>query len=323
MTIPRLLLALSSVCAWAAPVYQVQKIPLPAGDYYGLDGWAINEAGVIAGNAKSSTLPGSVFTGTPSGVQLLLGTPSGIRFDINNSMVVANSNFTTSLLGGLQPLPAGSTVTSVNDSGLAAGGNGGHATIWDSTGSPTTVSTPVGMTNSFIQDINNSGQLAGVGFVSGNPVPFLGTAAGVTVIPLPGLGGTGIARINQMGDVVGASTGGTWLLPQGGALILLPTAASTPTGINNHRQVVGRLGFGGWIWDEASGFRNLNDLLPTGWRLVSAEGINDAGQIVAQALDASNTFWTVRLDPVPEPSTALLMAAGGALIWRIRRRRVR
>lgn len=317
----RFVLLWGLVCAgvFATPLYHVRVIPTPAGPFTGLDGWAINEAGVIAGLTKGTN---AIFTGTPDGSQVLPGTSSGIRFDINSSNVVANGNITTSLLNGILSLGGDAFVSSLNDAGTVAGANSAGAAVWDAFGNPTNVPTPVGMTNSFIQDINNAGQLVGVGLLGGSFVPFFGTAAGVTVIPLPGLGQTGITRINQNGDILGASNGGTWMLPNGGALILLPAAASTPTGLNNHRQAVGRLGgFGGWIWDEVNGLRNLDSLLPAGWRLVSAEGINDAGQIVAQALDSNNNFLTVRLDPAPEPATVMLVAAGLSFAVRLRRRR--
>jgi hypothetical protein len=304
-------LALCAASTFAAALYQVNIIPPPAGPYWGVDGWAINNAGVITGQTKGTA---GIFIGTPAGSTVLPGMPNGMRFEINSGNTVANGNLTTSAANGSILFPAGSSVTSINDAGTAAGSFNSQAAIWDAAGNPSLVPVPAGTTYSVLQDINDAGQVTGLGSVDGLLSFLMGTTSGVVVVPIPGLAFHGYSRINQNGDVLGVNAGGTWLLPNGGALIVLPSGANSPTGLNNHRQAVGRSGFGGWIWDEANGLRNLQDLLPAGWTLVSAEGINDAGQIVAQAINSNQNFLTVRLDPVPEPATTVLVAAGLALV---------
>jgi hypothetical protein len=168
-----------------------------------------------------------------------------------------------------------------------------------------------------------------VGFLGPEQFPFIGTVDSITVIPLPGLPITGPMRINDNGDVLGGSGGPggvqIWMKPAGGAVVFLPSAATSLVGgklLNNHRHVVGHSSAGGgWIWDEANGIRYLNDLIPVGWSVLSAHGINDAGQIVVQGFDPGGKFVTMRLDPVPEPGTWLLSVAG--LAWLIRRRAAR
>jgi hypothetical protein len=79
----------------------------------------------------------------------------------------------------------------------------------------------------------------------------------------------------------------------------------TRPGLNNLGQVVGSIGgfggppppSGGWIWDRIHGTRLLQDLVPTGWTILSVGGINDSGQIVALARDSQGVTNAVILDP--------------------------
>ena len=84
-----------------------------------------------------------------------------------------------------------------------------------------------------------------------------------------------------------------------------------------------------FIYDLAFGQRNLNDLLDpltgAGWELLSAEGINDRGQIAGTGrFDGENRAFllTPVSLPVPEPSAlALLMAGACITVVGARRRR--
>ena len=70
--------------------------------------------------------------------------------------------------------------------------------------------------------------------------------------------------------------------------------------LNNLGQVVGQIvgGTGGWIWDATNGTRLLQALVPPVWTILSADGINDQGQIVARASNSSTGFsGPVILDP--------------------------
>lgn len=197
--------------------------------------------------------------------------------------------------------------------------------------------------------INNLGQVAGIGqnftvqnlppppttclfvFTSGFQI-FLGDVNGIaTVIPVPTgwspetfCCGTADSKmpINDSGQIA------AMVRPTNGAdifRIALSTRSNTfliplPAGVlsvtrpslNNLGQVVGQIdrGTGGWIWDATNGTRLLQALAPPGWTILSADGINDQGQIVARASNSSTGFsGPVILDPevvnTPERPTGL------------------
>lgn len=103
-----------------------------------------------------------------------------------------------------------------------------------------------------------------------------------------------------------------------------PIISDDSMDINNAGVVVGRDSSSGnahaFIWGlNGAGKQNLNDLvlLPTGVFLTSARGINDLGQIVANASNGRAYL----LSPVPEPSTGVLTVAGLVGIGVVRRMR--
>ena len=61
---------------------------------------------------------------------------------------------------------------------------------------------------------------------------------------------------------------------------------------------------------------DLNSLIPfrSGLNLISAQGINDAGQIVCVATDADFNYHVVFLNPVPEPIMGAPFAALGFVL---------
>jgi len=97
--------------------------------------------------------------------------------------------------------------------------------------------------------------------------------------------------INDSGQIVGTSSCGSscthaalWTSTGIQDLGTLPgSSISAANGINNLGQVVGESG-GAFIWSEATGIQDLNDLIPagSGWTLTWAFAINDGGQITGQ-----------------------------------------
>ena len=110
---------------------------------------------------------------------------------------------------------------------------------------------------------------------------------------------------------------------------------STGKGVNIHDHVVGstyRPYEGGALTQIAFVYMNgqmydletLLDATGTGYRLYTATGINDAGQILVDVEYASGKggMFSAVLTPMPEPSTyALILAGIGALGFAARRRK--
>jgi probable HAF family extracellular repeat protein len=104
---------------------------------------------------------------------------------------------------------------------------------------------------------------------------------------------------------------------------------SVANGINNSGRVVGRSFTNGFADDHAflySGvvMQDLNNLIPSGWTLEDATGINDKGQICGYGINSTGQQDVFLLTPTPEPGTLDLLAAGTAgllaCVWRRRNR---
>ena len=88
--------------------------------------------------------------------------------------------------------------------------------------------------------------------------------------------------------------------------------------LDNAGQAVGMSEDRAFVWNEATGIRDLNDLIgPGGWELLLAEDINDLGWIVGQGRNPAGELRAFLL--VPEPASAALLGVG-ALARRRRRR---
>lgn len=183
-------------------------------------------------------------------------------------------------------------------------------------------------------DINYRGDITGSWLVDGEPRAFLYRGGRWTDLgDIGGLNATG-TRVNN--GVTGEATrvdnriaAFVWTEEAGMREIVFPNDAFQVTGrgINSHGDVVGD-GYSDrgpcctFLWSEGV-TASLNDLLEpgSGWSIYQALDINDSGQIAAYGCGAPGCM-VVRLDPVPEPSTYVLMLGGLAcLLWRGRRRR--
>jgi probable HAF family extracellular repeat protein len=178
--------------------------------------------------------------------------------------------------------------------------------------------------------INDLGWVAGA--ADGNAVVFREQGS-LTLLPGSALG------INNAGNVVGTTTvvpGHTtaFVHLDGQMFILGDNVFGLPTlyDINNHNVAVGSGYLDGnlvallWRQDligiEPAGLVDLNTLIAadSGWTLLGARAINDAGQIVGFGT-FNGEFLAYRLDPVPEPSTWGLFALGAGFLWVCRRGR--
>jgi hypothetical protein len=190
---------------------------------------------------------------------------------------------------------------------------------------PTSVSDP--WLDTLARSINNLGQIAGVGRytpVGGNQV-FIGDLTGISPVNVPS-GWSPVlpqfddtardVQINDQGQIVAPVTANdgsgvvrvALLTTNGASLIPAPPgflSVNRPA-LNNAGQVVGYLvGVqGGWIWNPKNGTHLLQDLVPAEWTILSADGINDQGQIVAQARNAMGYAGPVILDPVDTKAPA-------------------
>src|SRR5438094_868341 len=139
-------------------------------------------------------------------------------------------------------------------------------------------------------------------FVGAFAITLLLTASNVfaftfTTIDVPGATGTGAARSNAVGQIVGGYTdasgmGHGFLLDNGTFITIdFPSATGTATlGINAAGQIVGRYHdasfvFHGFLLDKGT-FTTVD---PPGSTFTEAIGINASGQIVGDYTDASGT----------------------------------
>jgi probable HAF family extracellular repeat protein len=98
--------------------------------------------------------------------------------------------------------------------------------------------------------------------------------------------------INDVGQVAGISGGNAFLWQNGvmKSLGQFHQEAPNPTGINLSSVVVGyTLNHGAWVWTGSGKIQGLTDLIPSnsGWSLLAAKGINDAGTIVGSGIPHS------------------------------------
>lgn len=202
----------------------------------------------------------------------------------------------------LAPLAGSGVAHAVNEAGAIAGwvaDPGVTAVLW-SNGSRADVP---GTLYAQAYALNNAGVLTGTYYSAAhNGLRAFTWSAGAAPIVLPSLGGITAEGhgINDQGDVVGDSyREGSFdeiaaLWTSTGTLVDLGTLggeASSARDINNLRQIVGSaLNASGqaraFLSEAGAQMVDLNTLLPadSGWVLLSANAINDAGQIAGEGL---------------------------------------
>jgi probable HAF family extracellular repeat protein len=125
--------------------------------------------------------------------------------------------------------------------------------------------------------INNAGQIVGESLAGGNTHAFLFVAGKMTDLGTVNGGNSSARAINNAGQIVGFTS-------NPGAPILFPPQ-------DNHAMI---------FTESDNKMRDLNTLIPanSGWVLLSANGINDSGQIVGEGIHNGNSGSAFLLTPV-------------------------
>jgi probable HAF family extracellular repeat protein len=175
--------------------------------------------------------------------------------------------------------------------------------------------------------INNGGKVVGGAYLPGDGAnhAFIYNAGSKQDLgTLSGSDSSSAYAINNSGQVVGTSFWGyeywdAFLYSDGKMKDIL--ANSVANDVNNLGQVVG--GFGSpshaFIYSGTT-VCDLNNVIGSGWTLTTASAINDNGQIVGKGINSSGQTHAFLLNPVPEPSTIILLCMCGlgllAYAWR-------
>jgi hypothetical protein len=176
------------------------------------------------------------------------------------------------------PGQVGGAACAINDHGTIAGGvfegNSPRGAIWQGMSLRTMLPTPSGAWGTVLTDIANDGTCCGWINLPGGITHAMKYVAGsvVDLGAVPGFERTELRRINRVGMALGTALP---LWPGPGAPIV-----TIGSGIDLLEQHL----------DPATG---------KGWYLLTADDINDAGQIVALASDLENPIAIVLLTPMP------------------------
>lgn len=135
------------------------------------------------------------------------------------------------------------------------------------------------------------------------------------------------SALSDSGAIVGtrSDTNTAVLITPERSIIDLPMISgafgASPNDISNHAVIVGdALIFDefflpttrAWAWTASHGVIDLTALAPEGWTLLTADGINDAGQIVGRAeYQGIATGYRLTLVPTPSASSIVLLSLLG------------
>ena len=299
-------------------------------------GNAINDLGQVAGVSYTQSPDFMQYnTQVPEGLESI--PPGPTTYD---AQATVWHNGTVTTLAGLSNQYG--TANAINNQGQLVGWsfndqNKQTATSWRN-GNAIALTTTGSASEA--SDINNQGQAVGWQNIGDRANAVFWTSDN-QLIELASLGGIGSQAfaINDAGWAVGWSTSADlqqhatlWADGEAIDLGILGGHASYAYGINNLGQVVGSYinspqdGFAEFaiLWENGNAI-NLNSLIgdSMGVTLISANGINDQGWIIAQGEDSHGHLGYYLLAPVPEPSTYALLLAGLGLIAGVSQRKSR
>lgn len=320
--------------------YIVGQSPIPAGVSHAFlyDGSSLIDLTTAAGNSGTFGTYSGIAKGVNELGQVVGFATSGAILSPMHAFLY-DSGVTTDLgtLGG----PA-SRAAAINNSGRVVGEadtgtiqNPGpiHAFLWSALTGTQDLGALAGQSHGYA--INDVGEVVGsTGTSSGVARAFVWTPS-TGMVALGTLGGRNSAAygINNLGQVIGLaytsyadgnSQEHAFLYdPQGGMRDLgaLGGSDSEAFGINDKGWVVGWSLISNnpddiphaFLYDGTS-MSDLNDLIDPslGWTMFYAYDINNAGQIVVDAVDTNHRFRALLLTPIPEPASLGLLVAGGA-----------
>ncbi|HTU89209.1 MAG TPA: hypothetical protein VMF69_03850 [Gemmataceae bacterium] len=258
--------------------------------------------GVLIQNGKLTDLPLEIVSGLNDSNEVVGGNSSGKPVLFNN--------------GTVTPLPIGVvtsfTPAAIADNGTITGGDSGAEV--DVNGTVTALADSKTF-NTLAVTISNNGQYVG-GFDNdgnvedeGGPALWNLATGQVTVLNVDGLGQTnGVNNSGQAVGVYGEDGGGSAFLYSNGQFIDLGLGTnSTANAINNEGVIVGQEGNGASFVYTNGVATNLQSVLSgnSGFTLTDAIAINDNGQILATATDASGTEHALLLNPTATPTLSL------------------
>ena len=329
--------------------------------YASSDATAINAKGQVVGEAISADGTSWVPFLYSKGKMTNLGTTSeggvGTAYAINNHGVAAGedystgnswyhaSMYTSGHVLDLYPNSQFEGAYGINDNlqvvGYCQAGNNGtygyslyHPCLYDvNAGEFTDLGLLPGYESGSASAINNNGQIVGT---CNNEMgtwseAFIYSNGQMTDLgKLPGTWSSAATALNANGQIVGTCYSEGFFYSNGVMTDLgnLPGYRfCTPEAINDSGQVVGCIQSdsvaSAFIYSSGT-MVNLNTLISPSsqWSLISATGINDAGQIVGYGTDPAGAEEAFLLTPVPEPSTLALLGIGAATLlayaWRRR-----
>lgn len=300
------------------------------------------ELGVLPGAHANAQGIGLDITssGQVLGFSSHLPTPDEGAYDAPHSVLWHQGSIRDLSVAASTPTTAELQFHRINDQGLAVGyhvasdgmGNG-VAASWSESGGLTLLGSE--FSYGIARGVNNSGAIVG----DDNGWATL-WQNGVATMLAGGLGGSA-NDISEGGLVVGTARdeqdllrAALWDKDSLTLLSQLTNEVSTLGGanaVNEQGQVVGfsqRIGEGpdgmaAVLWQGGVAI-DLNTQVDTfdGWRLISANGINDAGQIIGEAINAEGVRRAFLLTPasIPEASTWASMSLGLVLMGGVLRR---
>ena len=321
-------LTLSEFVRGASVLYNVTPIPL----YFGSGGGAINNNGQVVGYAANSIYIWSASAGVQTVPDPIPDGVSAYANSINDSGVVAGdiaSPGITQAFIGTTGLGLGGMLqtwgNTLNNLGQLAGqgcSSSACQAFIATTAGYQFLSLPAIVTEFY--GINSWGVATGY---AGNNAAY-GTTSGITTIPLPaGWSSMFGLTINDSGNICGNGS----YYGSGGNFHAFYFNGFTVTTLapdyyffqvplqcmNDRNQVIGEGSLTvtdvtqAFLWDPVNGLQPLNNLVPPGWNITAAYGINNRGSIVAYGSYQGGTPGSVLLTLVPAPVPASKVG-----IWR-------